>query len=283
MLASKARIIYTPPPELRSVAARWANWLCRRRNLTAVFSDEYSRARAIAAGFNPAHCRLIPPGVCPPPPHDRAAVRRRLGLSDDDFVVLAPGESTQRARHSLAIWTLAILYETDHRWKMLAWGKGPLRRELSRMATRLKARDTLHTAENWKFDDILPAADAALITASPGAAVLPTALCMAAGIPIAATPNETLTNRRNALVIEGDSPRAAAQALLELRSDNALRASLAGQAQTDAAAKFAMDRFVEDPTKKMLSLCPPRSAVRSHFSHLNLTRPDSSHPAHAPR
>ncbi|MGA2231126.1 MAG: hypothetical protein ABSH22_09540, partial [Tepidisphaeraceae bacterium] len=38
-LASKARVIYTPPPEARTAGARWASWLCRRRNLTTVFSD----------------------------------------------------------------------------------------------------------------------------------------------------------------------------------------------------------------------------------------------------
>jgi glycosyltransferase involved in cell wall biosynthesis len=199
--------------------------------------------------MNPANCRVILPGVSALPSRDRAAMRRELGLSDDYFAVLAPGESTRCARHSLALWTLSILHETDARWRMLVWGKGPLRGELCRLAARLKHPELLHTALKMKFEDVLPAADAAMITATGGAAILPVAMTMAAGLAIVATPREALADRRNALVIAGDSPRAAAQALLELRGDATLRSRLGDQAKVDAVERFSMERFIEEHRK----------------------------------
>ena len=121
--------------------------------------------------------------------------------------------------------------------------------ELYRLAARLKHPELLHTAEKMKFEDVLPAADAAMIAATGGAAILPVAMSMAAGLAIVATPHEALANGRNALVIDGDSPRAAAQALLELRADAALRARLGAQAQADALDRFSVERFVEEHRK----------------------------------
>jgi len=60
-----------------------------------VVLSEHTRHRLIAAGV-PAHrLRLIPPGIRIPPlpdPASRAAIRRRLGVTDDEPLVIYPGD-----------------------------------------------------------------------------------------------------------------------------------------------------------------------------------------------
>jgi hypothetical protein len=45
----------------------------------------------------------------------RRAVRQRLGIGPEDYVLLAPGESTRAAAHERAAWAGSILHVTDER------------------------------------------------------------------------------------------------------------------------------------------------------------------------
>ena len=99
------------------------------------------------------------------------------------------------------------------------------------------------------FEELLPAADTALVTADAPAATLPIAICMAAGLPIVATVSPTvaelLEDRHTALFTTKSEPRLIAQRILDLLGDSKLRWSIADMARTEAYEYFSLTRFLD--------------------------------------
>src|SRR5204863_4599377 len=115
-------------------------------------------------------------------------LRAQLGFSPSDHVMLAAGESTRAANHRLASWAASILHVLDPRHRFLLWGKGPMSDSVIRFTHRLRRPNFLSVATerlgpDVTFEELLPAADTALMTADAPAATLPIAICMAAGLP----------------------------------------------------------------------------------------------------
>jgi glycosyltransferase involved in cell wall biosynthesis len=258
---SDARIVYTPSTTTQG-KSKWADWIGKRRDIQIVMHCAQSRTNRIP----PHKLQLIPIGISTPPSFINRKVRAELGITADDFVVLAPGESTRQAEHHLALWTVAILHELHPSWKLLIWGRGELADEISRMAARLGRPRLVLTAREKEFEDLPSAADVALVTARDAAPLMATALCMAGGLPIVAT-NSWLADGRNALVVADRAPRTLAQRLLDLRNNAVLAKKLAESAQNDAAATWNMTRFLN----------------RHQALYQGLRRPDSSLPGHVPQ
>jgi glycosyltransferase involved in cell wall biosynthesis len=242
-MADIAPIIFTPPSPLDDRGLQWLKRISKRRDVQVICDSMAARTSLCLRGVSLDKCATISPGVDARPRTPRDESRRKLGMAENDFVILAPGESTRGAGHRLSLWTAAILYELSNDWKLLLWGRGTHAVELDRMAEQLDCLPLLQFRPDEEFEDLLSAADAALITADADAASLPLALCMAAGLPIVATPLDPLTDRQNALVAADRSSRTLAQDLLELRSNPELRKSLAESARRDAQAIFDVDNF----------------------------------------
>ena len=99
-----------------------------------------------------------------------------------------------------------------------------------------------------QFEELLPAADTALVAATGPVPTLPVAYCMAAGLPTVAavtyTVAELLEDRHTALMCPKDAPRLLARRVLDLAEDARLRWSLSDMARTEAFEFFAQTRFV---------------------------------------
>jgi glycosyltransferase involved in cell wall biosynthesis len=210
------------------------------------------RRRGIASD----HCHLIRPGVDFARVRGRrdTALRQALGLCDQDRVILAPGESTRAASHRTALWTGGILNLLDPRYKLLLWGRGREVSSIQRFASRIRHTDLLFLALRRLgrcvgFEELLPAADLALVTASGPVPTLPVASCMAAGLPIVSTITYTLSelleDHHTALLVSRPSPRLLAQKILELFEDARLRWELSDRARSEAFDYFAMTRFLD--------------------------------------
>jgi hypothetical protein len=223
-LAGCENFIYTPPTHLNRWDIRWLRWLARRE-MTVVFSRPSQQLSADECDLPHENCRLIPPGLPRTVNARDDSLRRQLGFSSDDFVLLCTGSGSE----TLSLWTAAILHLLDPTWRLLVWGKGESEDKLRKMAAPLHKPAMLKIESSLEYEDLLPAADVALTQQTGTESPLAAALCMAAGIP----------------VVQLAKPRATAQYLLDLRTNPAFRESLSQSAHSDAVKFFDLDRFVE--------------------------------------
>jgi glycosyltransferase involved in cell wall biosynthesis len=99
------------------------------------------------------------------------------------------------------------------------------------------------------FADLLPAADAMLVTGVDAAPTLPVALAMAAGVPVVGVERpelgELLVDGVTALTVADPAPRALAQRVLDLRADRSVAQALASDAAARARELFSPTRFLQ--------------------------------------
>jgi glycosyltransferase involved in cell wall biosynthesis len=254
--SSASRIIFSPQSPVNRSWLPWINFVLRRRSVKIVFPSATLRDSFIERGMVGGDCQVIPPGVdldrlCEPDAHLGAD----LGFAESDLVLLAPGESTSEAAHRSSIWSTAILHFLDERYRLLIWGRGPCIESLRRFTRSGRHEKVLVQAEQRleraiDFEQIIPAANAAIVSAGALAPMLPIFICMAAGLPIVAakTPatDEFLKDNVTALIEPTSTPRRLAQRVLDLQSDSSLKRSIADAVRTEAREKFSVARFLEN-------------------------------------
>jgi len=211
-LAGAPRILFSPTRFAGPRAVRWVASVMGYRNVHMLCASATQQRVAVERGVPFARTHVIRPGV------EFARIRRRrddvlrasLGFTTDDYVLLAPGESTRAAAHEEAVWACGILNVLDPRYKLLLWGRGERARTASLRAERLHQSDMTRLAEArlcraLEPEELLPAADACMITATGPVTTLPIAICMAAGLPIISTVTytvaELLEDRHTALMV----------------------------------------------------------------------------------
>jgi glycosyltransferase involved in cell wall biosynthesis len=203
-------------------------------------------------------------------------LRQELGIADDEFVILAPGESTRAANHRTAWHAAAILGVLTSKCRLLLWGRGREARSIRELTLRAKLPnlviDAEHTlARQVPFEHLLPVADAALVTAKPQASLLPIAACAAAGLPIVAIDNPVIREIFGGAVVSRVPPkdvRTLSQRLLELSENPSLRQTMGATAAVAARPKFDPQRFDCD----QVALCQRLLAIHPH-------QPESAQPA----
>ena len=256
VLGASGPIVFSPAafPAARTVG--WLRAAMAYRDVHVVCPSATQRRVCVERGLPLERCHLIRPGV------DFARVRRRrdpdlrrrLGFSETDHVVLAPGESTRPAAHEHAVWAVAIAHFLDPRFKLLLWGRGPRANSAMLRGRKLLGSGPVVAAEpalgrRLEFEELLPAADAVLVTARGPVATLPVAVCMAAGLPIVSTVTytvaELLEDRHTAIMVSPPAPRLIARKLLDLKDDAAAQWSIADMARTEAYEYFSLTRFVD--------------------------------------
>jgi glycosyltransferase involved in cell wall biosynthesis len=254
-VTSRRPIAYSPDRFPRAGDARWLRAVADARDLHVVAPTETMRRAQVTRGLPIERCHLIRPGV------DFSLIKRRrddalrakLGFAPDDFVILAPGESTRAPAHSLAVWAASILHVLDPKYRLLLWGRGPLVAQAERFAQRTHQHGLLEVAERElrrrvPFEQLMSAADVVLVTATEPSPTLPVAVCMAAALPIVAlvtpTTSELLEDRHTALMVGRPAPRILAQRVLDLRSDPGLQWTISDMARTEAYEYFSMTRFL---------------------------------------
>jgi glycosyltransferase involved in cell wall biosynthesis len=257
ILAGHRRLFFSPDRFLGPRSLSWVrSMMSRRPGIEMICPTAAQQRLAVTRGIPFDRCHVIRPGV------DFGRLRRRdpllrqqLGLADDDFVLLAPGESTNPSGHDQAVWAAGILNVLDPRYKLLLWGRGPRTEFLMELGRRLRQTQMLKFAEPMlsrtvEFEELLPQADACLIAAGGSIPTLPILTTMAAGIPIVSTVTyllaEQLEDRHTALMVPRRSPRALAQRVLDLREDDNLRWRIADTARAEAYEFFSMTRMLEE-------------------------------------
>jgi len=272
VLARSRRIVFTPSQFPSPRSAGWMQAITAFGDVQIVCTSTSAWRAWVRHGVLADRCHLIRPGV----EFGRARRRRdpvlraALGLSDSDHVLLAVGESTRAARHDHAVWAASILHVMDRQQKLLLWGRGDGWGKAERLAKRLGHAELCVVAEQrlgkaLEFEELLPAADMALIAADGPIAPLPVAICMGAGLPIVATVtpvvSEMLEDRHTAYMTPPGAVRAMAQRIRDLRAAADAQRSIADRARSEAYDYFAHTRFI-DRHRELYSQYAAGEAVR---------------------
>jgi hypothetical protein len=224
--------------------------------VAVVCSSWKSRSAWDRAGVPEGSSQTIRPGVLPARSAGGrdAKLRTALGFGDMDHVLLAVGESSLAARHHQTVWAASILHVIDANYKLLLWRRGATCDAAVRLAigggsSTLSTIAEARLGRNVEFEQLLPAADMALITADRLVPPLPIASCMAARVPIVATPspliNEMLKDRETALIAPANVPRRIAQTIEDLQNSSQLQQTLAERAAVVAGESYGNARFIE--------------------------------------
>jgi glycosyltransferase involved in cell wall biosynthesis len=249
------RIIYSPTEFPRGRAVRWLRSIMDYRQVQVICSTDTMRRAFVQKGVPLDRCHHIRPGVDFGRVNRRRdpATRAKLGFGDADRVLLAVGESTRAADHAQTAWAAVVLHVLDRQNRLLLWGRGPLAQQTGRFVQRLEQPDLCSIATDRlgsgvTFEQLLSAADVALVTASGPVSTLPIAVCMAAAMPIVAVANSTvselLEDRHNAMLVSSATPRAVARRVLDVACDHDLQWKICDTARAEAYEFFSKTRFV---------------------------------------
>jgi glycosyltransferase involved in cell wall biosynthesis len=250
------RILFTPTrfPAHRQI--RWLRAVMDYRDVHVVCPTSTLHRRLVERGVPIERCHLIRPGV------DFARFKRRrdpqlrasLGISDDHRVLLAVGESTAEADHRQSVWSAAILNVLDQRTRLVLWGRGERVPACERFAAQLGQPELIINAHKRlarcvDFEELLPAADLAVISATGPVTTLPIAITMAAALPIVATVTPTvaelLEDRHTALMTQPAVPRLLGLRIRQFEADPNQQWRLADMARIEAYEYFSLTRFTD--------------------------------------
>jgi glycosyltransferase involved in cell wall biosynthesis len=248
------KIIYSPIGFPDRQAIRWLRAVMSYRSVNIVCPTDTMRRALVEAGVPMDRCHLIRPAVDFGKIRGRRnrELRARLRLTDDDVVLLAPGELTRAAAPDRAVWAASILHVVEPHYRLLIWGRGEQVDKLHHFEARVGQAEMLIDAEKRlgervPFESLMGAADAVLVTAQAPVETLSISVCMAAGLPIVAavspTVAELLEDRHTALMLADPTPRKLAQRVLDLRENTQLQWEIADKARTEAYEFFSLTRF----------------------------------------
>jgi glycosyltransferase involved in cell wall biosynthesis len=256
-LAGAKEIVFAVPAEFfGKVGTKPPGLLSRHSRIRLVCSNPDQHRRCLAAGMPPQQCHLIrpPAELGADPESTRASMRQALGIGHDHFVVLMAGESTRAAAHELGVWAASILHVVDERYRVILWGRGPRLDAAADLGDKLRQPGLVVVAERLlgravDFSDLLPAADAMLVTASAPIPTLPIALAMARGLPIVSVERpelrDILIDNETAFTVTPAGAHPLAQRALDLRGDPSQTTAVAGQARERAIELFSPSTFVD--------------------------------------
>ena len=209
--------------------------------MTTICPTDTQRRSLVERGVPIEKTTLIRPGV------DFGVVSRRsrtirteLGFADDDYVILAAGESSVASNHRLTCWAASVLNVLDNRYKMLAWASGPQSNIIRTFASRslmpfatfaggsigeLKSESAVNHGPakmtTASFEQLLGAADVVLATATTPAPTLPLQLAMAAACRSSQPPvrrqQKSFKTAARRLLVPRPHPRLLARRILDLR------------------------------------------------------------------
>ncbi|HEX7316907.1 MAG TPA: glycosyltransferase [Pyrinomonadaceae bacterium] len=212
------------------------------------FAEQLARTGVDSKRIRVLHNSVVAPA--PPPAEEVLAVRARLGLKEDEKVLLAVGRLSREKGHADLVRAVARLRETgpDVDFKLVILGEGPERAAVEEEARRLGVFERIVFAGH--ASDVRPfyaLADAlALPSHSEGS---PNVLleAMAAGVPVAATRvggvPEIASNEETALLVPAHAPDALAEAFGRLLSDAQTARALAARAREHVLAHFSPEAY----------------------------------------
>lgn len=214
--------------------------------------SEGVRRALIQSGVSADRIRLVPSGIDLAPyetPFDRAEIRRRLGIGDNERIVLQVAALAPHKSQADLLDAAALALPTRPELRFWVAGEGPLRPELEAQ------HRSLGLGENVRFlgfredvTDLLRAADIFCVSSYLEGLGTSTLDAMAAGLPVVATRvggiPEIVTDGVSGILVPPRDPRQMADAIVALAADPGRRAAM-GAAGRGRAREFSADRTSE--------------------------------------
>jgi glycosyltransferase involved in cell wall biosynthesis len=225
----------------RRAALRWA----ARRSAAFVAVSEHTRvSMQERLGLPDGAIGTVPNGV-PPRPGEREATRRKLGIDDDDVLLLTVGNLRERKGHAVLLRALGSLRRDGAApgWQLAVAGDGLERESLARLAAELGIAERVHLlGHRDDIPDLQAAADVYAMPSYWEGMPLAVLEAMIAGKAIVASSvggiPEVIQDGQSGLLVPPGNHVELAEALRRLIDDGALRNRLANEAQRYADAEF---------------------------------------------
>ena len=273
MAGRRRPVLFAPDRYLGPKPLRWARTLVDLADVHMACPTDAQRAAAVRRGVPAGRCHVIRPGVdfgrVRRSLRSRQSLRAELGLSDDDRVLFAPGESTPAAGHERAVWTCGILHILDPRYKIVIQGRGTRAPAAVHLAGKLKQSGMMVDARAklgrpLSTEDLIAAADACVFAPTDVVPTLPVIAAMAAGVPcvsvVTYVMSELLEDRHTALMVGTDAPKPLGRRIMDLAADPALAAKVADAARAEAYELHTQSKMV-DRYRRVLRQMAQRRAV----------------------
>ena len=241
------------------------------RHLTTHFHAITRAVKAAAVttlGIDPERITVIERGresarLGEPSPERRRRVRRALGLSEADEVVVHVGRQEFPKGHRYLVEAVERIASRRPRLVLLMVGRrGHVSSELDRLVSRSSHARIRWTGHRDDVPDLLAAADLFVFPSvfeGLGGAVIE---AMALGLPIVASDldaiREVVEDGRNAVLVPPASPQALADAMVTLLDDRGKMAEFGARSREIFVERFTADRSVP----RMIELY--RQVVRRH-------------------
>ena len=185
-----------------------------------------------------------------PPQEEVQRARRKLGIADDEGVILSIGRLSQEKGHADLIRAAAVLSELPGvpRFRIVIVGDGPEREPLAQLAARLGIEKRI-TFAGFQRDTKPYYAMASVVAVPSYSEGSPNVVleAMAAGLPIAANAvggvPEILEENVMGLMVPPRNPGAMAKTLLRILSDEELRRRLGAAARARAESSHAPEAY----------------------------------------
>ncbi len=237
---------------------------CRAAPTTWSPCTTRSAARLRAAGLRRVPLSVVANAISPPPPADRSATRRGLGLRDDEPVALCVARLVPQKRHDVLVDAWSRLPGEP---VLLLAGVGELADEVAQDAHRRGLGDRVRLlGERQDVPALLAAADVVVLSSDWEG--LPIALLEAqgAGVPVVATDVDGVREAMGtdaARLVPPRDPAALATALAEVLTDGDLRAAMSQAARQRRAARGSADAMVDAYLAIYASLLPAGHRART--------------------
>lgn len=187
----------------------------------------------------------------PPEAEERNGARKRLGIPEDRFTVVAVGRFTRRKRmHVVPRIVKEAAKRAGKRLHVVIVGDGPLAglvKEEARRCSPYTSIDIIGFVERQRLREIYWAADVAIVPARLEAFSIAALESMACGVPVIGF-RESGVSDAIADGVTGflvDSDEEAAARIAELALDDDLRAKLSQNAPLHVARHFSWDKVVQ--------------------------------------
>ena len=254
-MASETPILFTPLPDDPTSSVRWLRSAMLRRTMHVLTLSVGEDRLLVSRGIPAESCSLVRPGVRIARQIGRDDdLRKRLGFTPENKVILLVGETRGHADHGLCALAVSLLVQIDPSYRLLMVGDGDKAESLEALHASWDAHVLVNARRalgaDMKFEDLLPAADAGVIAAPDRVAVVPILACMAGGLPLVGPAthavSELLEDRHTALLYSPRRSRTLAQRLLMLFDDSRLRSTLSDQSRAEAYELFSVSRFLDE-------------------------------------
>ena len=228
---------YTTTDRKMRIYNRFDRWSLPRADLVVTVCNAFARELTTIAGVMPERIRVQHNSIRPAPrpaAEDVRALRERLGLAENEAVVLAVGRLSKEKAHADLIVAFKQLLEknSDLDCKLVIVGDGPERDRLESAAAQSGVGQRIIFA--GQITDVQPFYAMASVFVLPSHTEgSPNVLleAMAANVPIVATAvggvPEIVENEVSALLVPESDPAAIAVALAALLTDKELSRRLA--------------------------------------------------------